>query len=250
MARWKTFLPVTVLPLLLTAVPSGERTANQVAVPARQPLHLADETTPNISLDFIEEGKKRVFVEKLLPLILKANKEVLKERAFVLSVKDKEKLSQAELQRLRFLFEKYRTTDVAELIRRVDAVPVSLILAQAAIESGWGTSRFFLEGNNSFGIYTYRQENCIKAKKANVCLKAYDSLYHCVEDYIYNMNVGWAYEDFRRAREKGEDVFTLAETLNRYSTAGKDYVRLVKDVIKKNRFVFLDLALGSAGFGR
>ncbi|RUM41072.1 MAG: mannosyl-glycoprotein endo-beta-N-acetylglucosamidase, partial [Desulfurobacterium sp.] len=88
--------------------------------------------------------RKKKFIDVLLPEILIANEKVLKEREFLLRVLRKQEISEEEKTELRRLKKKYRTNDFKELLRRINTVPVSLILAQGAIESGWGTSRFFI----------------------------------------------------------------------------------------------------------
>jgi Bax protein len=188
----------------------------------------------------IKERKKK-FIDVLLPEILIANEKVLKEREFLLKVLRKQKVSEEEKTELKRLKKKYRTNDFKELLRRVNTVPVSLVLAQGAIESGWGTSRFFIEGNNVFGIYAFRPTNKkLKAKNNDVYLKAYDDILQSVEDYIYNLNVGWAYEEFRKAREKGADLDSLIRALIYYSTERDNYVRLLENVIEKNHLTLYD----------
>ncbi len=196
------------------------------------------------------ERKKR-FIEIMLPLIERANKEVLKERAFLLKIirtgcrdrKDKEKLDS--------LKKKYKADSLEELLLRVDAVPTSLVLAQAAVESGWGTSRFFYEANNAFGMYTFKNgAKCLKAKGSNACLKVYDNLYESVKDFIYNINVGWAYKDFREKRAAGASVFVLADALDKYSTLGNGYAEIVKKVIRTNNFTTFDSDYTYAGDSR
>ena len=212
-------------------------------LPIRYPSHVSLKGLP------VEERKKK-FVELLLPLIKQANREVLSERSFILKVKDRKNLTETERKEIRRLMEKYRAKSIEELLLKVNSVPVSLILAQGAIESGWGTSRFFTEANNIFGIYSFKGQKCLKAKGSNACLKIYDNLYSSVKDYIYNLNVGWAYRKFRELRAKGADIFTLAESLELYSTKKKEYVELVKNVVKKNnleRFDEPELASNSLG---
>ncbi len=197
----------------------------------------------------LKERKKK-FIELMVPLIREANREILAERRFILSVKVKEKLTEQERKRLQNLMKKYRAKTIDGLLLKVNTVPVSLILAQGAIESGWGTSRFFTEANNVFGIYSFKGKKCLKAKESNACLKVYDNLYSSVKDYIYNLNVGWAYRKFRELRAKGADIYTLAESLELYSTKKKEYVELVKNVVKKNhleRFDEPELASNSSG---
>jgi len=183
----------------------------------------------------VKERKKR-FVEIMLPLIEKANREVLKERAFLLKVKEKKELSQEEREKLEELKKKYRAESIEELLEKVNTVPPGLVLAQAALESGWGTSRFFKEANNAFGIYTFKEKKCLKARGYNFCVRKYPSLYASVKDYIYNLNVGWAYRDFRRLRSKGADIYTLTKSLVKYSELKDEYTQLVNGIIKKNGF--------------
>jgi len=185
--------------------------------------------------------RKKKFIDVLLPEILIANEKVLKEREFLLKVLRKQEVSEEEKTELKRLKKKYRTDDLKELLRRVNTVPVSLVLAQGAIESGWGTSRFFIEGNNVFGIYVFRPTNKkLKAKNNDVYLKVYDDILQSVEDYIYNLNVGWAYEEFRKAREKGVNLGSLIRPLIYYSTERDNYVRLLENVIEKNHLTFYD----------
>ena len=185
--------------------------------------------------------RKKKFIDVLLPEILIANEKVLKEREFLLRVLRKQEISEEEKTELRRLKKKYRTNDFKELLRRINTVPVSLILAQGAIESGWGTSRFFIEGNNVFGIYVFRPTNKkLKARNNDVYLKVYDDILQSVEDYIYNLNVGWAYEEFRKAREKGADLGSLIQALIYYSTERDNYVRSLENVIGKNHLTLYD----------
>jgi len=199
----------------------------------RYPSHVSLKGLP------VEERKQK-FIELLVPLIRQANREVLAERNFILKVKGKKRLTESEKAELQHLMNKYRAKSIEELLLKVNTVPVSLILAQGAIESGWGTSRFFTEANNIFGIYSFKGTRCLKAKKSKACLKVYDNLYSSVKDYIYNLNVGWAYRKFRELRAKGADIYTLAESLELYSTKKKEYVELVKSVVKKNNLERFD----------
>ena len=188
----------------------------------------------------VKERKKK-FIDVLLPEILIANEKVLKEREFLLRVLREQEMSEKEKTELERLKKKYRTDDLKELLEKVNSVPVSLILAQGAIESGWGTSRFFIEGNNVFGIYVFRPTNKkLKARNNDVFLKTYDDILQSVEDYIYNLNVGWAYEEFRKAREKGANLDSLIRALIYYSTERDNYVRLLENVIEKNHLTLYD----------
>ncbi|SMP16535.1 Bax protein [Desulfurobacterium pacificum] len=206
----------------------------------------------HVSLSYLPpKERKKEFIKLMLPLIEKANEEVMKERKFLLSIKGKKKLTPLEEKKLKELKKKYKADSYEELLKRVNIVPVSLVLAQAAIESGWGTSRFFTEANNAFGIYSYsKKRKCLKAKKSGACLKVYPDLYESVKDYIYNINVSWAYKDFRDARSKGASLDTLIKELEKYSVMRKQYTELVKNVIKNNNLTDFDgYALSFTGSG-
>ncbi|RUM91708.1 MAG: mannosyl-glycoprotein endo-beta-N-acetylglucosamidase [Thermovibrio sp.] len=192
--------------------------------------------------------RKKEFVRILLPLIRMANREVLNERKLIIEVAKKAKLSDLEKERLSFLMKKYRAENIDELLKRVNTVPPSLILAQGAIESGWGTSRFFTEANNIFGVYSFKGARCMKAKYSNACLKVYDNLLDSIRDYIYNLNISWAYRRFRELRAEGADVHTLVKSLDLYSTKREEYEELVWKIIVKNnlqRFDSIELASSS-----
>ena len=140
--------------------------------------------------------------------------------------------------------------DVDELLRRVDAVPPSLALAQAAIESGWGTSRFAVEGNALFGQRTWDRGDGIapaeRAVGATHAVKAFPSLADSVGAYMLNLNRASAYRKFRdrraELRRRGGPLsgLELAETLTLYSTERANYVRKVAAIIRQNRLQAFD----------
>ena len=198
------------------------------------------------SIDDVEL-RKRVFIRILTPAAMVALSEVRKERNALINILKKmngQKITDASLDSIDkdervFLWaivKKYRSNDPSELLKRIDEVPLNLILAQAAIESNWGTSRFAIEGNNLFGIWTYRHQG-IKPKKSrpgdNHKVARYPSILDSVRDYIYNLNVGWAYKDFREARTKTKDAVELASYLSKYSEKGELYIKLVKALSRK-----------------
>jgi len=128
------------------------------------------------------------------------------------------------------------------LLRRVDVVPVSLVLAQAAQESGWGTSRFALESNNLFGIWTWNEDAgsvpLNRPDDATHLVRVYPDIEASVRAYLHNINIGFAYTDFRdlraemRAAGKPLDPFSLAGALDRYSTAGDMYVNDIRVMLR------------------
>ena len=128
----------------------------------------------------------------------------------------------------------YETTDISKQI------PKELIIAQAALETGWGKSRFANEGNNLFGIRTFNKDEdwllpitWDQEKWIGWGVKVYETRCDSVKDYVRILNEVFAYEEFREARSNGADVYQLADTLTKYATK-KNYTSLIKQVIKHN----------------
>lgn len=128
----------------------------------------------------------------------------------------------------------YETTDISKQI------PKELIIAQAALETGWGKSRFANEGNNLFGIRTFNKDSKWllpitwgQTKWIGWGVKVYETRCDSVKDYVRILNEVFAYEEFREARSNGADVYQLADTLTKYATK-KNYTSLIKQVIKHN----------------
>ena len=133
---------------------------------------------------------------------------------------------------------------VEQLLRRVDAIPVSLVLAQAANESAWGTSRFAVDGNNLFGQWCY-EEGCgfvplERADKASHEVKKFNTIAAAVSAYFKNLNSHASYQHFRRMRarmrdqEKILDPIQLAYGLGSYSQRGDNYIDEVQTIIRQN----------------
>mgnify|MGYP003676228495 FL=1 len=133
---------------------------------------------------------------------------------------------------------------VDELLLRVDVIPASLVLAQAANESAWGTSRFALEGNNIFGQWCF-EEGCgivpnRRVQGATHEVKSFDSIKASIEGYFRNINTHHLYVDFRaeraRLRQLGHrlDPIALVEGLERYSQRGENYIDEVQTLIQQN----------------
>ncbi len=140
----------------------------------------------------------------------------------------------------------YKVSDLPSLLRRVKPHQPSLVLAQAAIESGWGRSRFFKEAANAFGVWAGSSKGAtIKARGSrdgkSVHLRSYANLLEAVEDYYRVLATG-PYRDFRMAREQGEDPLSLARHLDRYSEKGKAYTRSLVNVIEHNDLLRFDQA--------
>ena len=119
-------------------------------------------------------------------------------------------------------------------------IPKALIIAQAALETGWGTSRFANEGNNLFGIRTFNEDDewllpitWDQNKWIGWGVKVYETKCDSVRDYVRILNEVWAYEDLREARDNGADAYELADHLTKYASK-PTYTKLVKQLIKYN----------------
>ncbi len=191
--------------------------------------------------------KKEKFIDIVLPSILIANFKIKSKRTKVIKIRKKlekgEKLTYSEKRFLSDILREYKTDTLEELLKRLNIVPVSMALAQAAIESGWGSSRFFTEGNNVYGMWTFKKDrkNKLKAKNNRVYLKTYPDILTSVEDYIYSLNVSWAYEKLRFVRLKSYDPMILSNYLEKYSILRKKYVKRVKTVIMENNLEKYDI---------
>lgn len=182
------------------------------------------------------QTRKSVFFRVLLPLVLAENARILRQRERLQDVLRADESPAADSPQDRFLrqlMEEYRVqgdpADAglrAELLRRVDMIPVALVLAQAANESGWGTSRFAREGNNLFGVWTYQDGAGIvpaaRPEGETHALRVFDSLRDSVRDHLHNLNIGHAYGELRslraqiRAQGGALDSLVLAGGLLRY----------------------------------
>ncbi|MEX2468576.1 MAG: glucosaminidase domain-containing protein [Pseudohongiellaceae bacterium] len=211
--------------------------------------------------------KKQQFFDYLQDYVVAENRRVLALRDEVASlavlVNSGVGLSSSgERQRFLELAEAYRI-DAAELndrgiaatlMRRVDAIPVSMALAQAANESAWGTSRFALEGFNLFGQWCY-EEGCglvplRRLEGASHEVEEFKSVEEAVAAYFYNINTHPSYLGLRELREEmrrhGEplDSMRLVAGLGRYSERGLNYVDEVQTLIEQNGLMTRDRALG------
>lgn len=130
---------------------------------------------------------------------------------------------------------------IDSLLFHVDIIPDKLVMAQAAIETGWGQSRFVREANNYFGLRCFRPGCGIPAadvENPTFWVKSYPSVEASVKEYLWNLNIGHAYDDLRTIRDelrsRGEepDALEMATALERYSEIGSDYIKLLISVIE------------------
>ncbi len=203
----------------------------------------------------IESTKKRkdLFIKIVLPLILSENNRILRDRDILFKVLNKNNNTKSERRWLEKKFKQYGVVnkDVSTLKIRMDIIPVSLALAQAAKETGWGTSRFAIEGNALFGQWTYSGEG-IKPAAADKGDKhkvmAFSVLKSSVRAYQRNLNTHKSYKAFRKERaiqrdnEQNLDSSLLANYLGSYAETGDEYVKILKQIIDQNNLKDFDKA--------
>jgi len=205
------------------------------------------------------KARKSLFIRGMLPLVLQANEAVRKDRQRLLKLMARgaalgatDQTWVAELAE-RYGIEKLEgKARLKELKRRVDIVPPSMALAQAAEESGWGTSRFAVEANAVFGQWTYKKgQGIVPAKRDEGKrheVKAFEGLRHSIAAYIGNLNTHWAYVDFRIAREQARRQggrltgSALLPTLKRYSQRGEAYLKTIGTIMRVNGLSAYDRA--------
>ena len=204
---------------------------------------------------FTLQERKKNFITDLLPIIKKANQDILEKRTFFFKVKKKiqnNNLNVLEAAILKKLFNEFRVknNDLTELKKRIDIVPISLAIAQAAIESGWGTSRFALEGNAYFGqkVIGVKVNGIRPTDSENPLIKVrtFENLDDSVKAYLNNLNTHFAYKNFRKSRNelrsfgKTLEGRVLVNQLKQYSELGDEYIYNVQKIIKKNNLSKFD----------
>ncbi len=190
--------------------------------------------------------KKKKFIAYMLPQILIVNHKIEQKRKTIIKIKDKlkneEDLTEGEEAFLTKLLTEYKAKSIDELIERLHTNPPSLILAQAIAESGWGTSRFYLEAKNAFGITAFNRTkyDAVKMYGANIYLRKYDKIIDSIQDYYYSINVSWAFKRFRKVRLSTQDPFKLSKHLTYYSTLREVYIKRITRIIKINNLKKFD----------
>lgn len=239
-------------PMTLTALNDVDKRKLLARLNYADPLPDTKEV-PDFSAIKNTEERKRAFFDYLTPYIEHENARLLKLRAQVLDVQDKMrasgKLSDEEYAFLFSLFDEFKLENaeaddagVAELLMRVDMIPASLVLTQAAVESGWGGSRFAVDGYNFFGQW------CFKVGCGVVPAKRLPGKYHevakfphagaSIKAYFYNINTFYMYDDLRKIRskmrqEEGKIITErLVTGLAKYSERGQHYVAEITSMIQ------------------
>ena len=199
----------------------------------------------------IQKKRKDFFIQIILPLILKENNNIKLDRKRLFSIINKSNNTKLEKKWLDKKYKQYGipSKDLSILKIRMDEVPVSLAIAQAAKETGWGTSRFAQEGNALFGQWTWSGEG-LKPKDAEKNeghkVMKFNVLQASVRAYQRNLNTHSSYSEFRKERaklrDKGSvlDSLVLVKHLDQYAETGNQYVEVLKKIIKQNNLKDFD----------
>ena len=200
------------------------------------------------------QKKKDTFIKIVMPLIIDENSKILDNRKKLFKILGKQNNSRGEKVWLKRRFEDYeiKNEDVTELKVRMDIIPVSIAIAQAAKESGWGTSRFALEGNAMFGQWTYGKDGIAplerEKNKGHKILK-FPMLRSSVQAYKNNLNTHSGYKEFRKKRadlrRKNQNIsgLELVNYLHNYAATGKEYTDILKKIINQNSLTDFDNAI-------
>tara|TARA_B110000881_G_C18582761_1_gene522799 strand:+ start:1036 stop:2169 length:1134 start_codon:yes stop_codon:yes gene_type:complete len=204
-------------------------------------------------MKMIENTKKRkkLFIKIILPLILEENNRIRIDRKKFFTILNKNKNTKSEKKWIEKKFKQYGVVnkDFSTLKVRMDEIPVSLIIAQAAKETGWGTSRFAIEGNALFGQWTYTGEGIKPANSESESthkVMKFKILQASVRAYQRNLNTHSSYKKFRLARaelrdkNKNLNSIILADFLDKYAETGLEYVRILKQIISQNNLTDFD----------
>ncbi|MGB1360548.1 MAG: glucosaminidase domain-containing protein [Alphaproteobacteria bacterium] len=221
-------------------------------VPRIQPNHMPKDLNTITDVKY----KKEMFIKLMLPMAIDINNNIISKQKMLSEIEgnfnDNENLNAKDLKNLRYLGVKFgvkiKTKDIGGTIKKlkikVQPIPVSLILAQAIVESGWGTSRFAILGNALFGQWTYNSKSDLipinRDDGKTHSIKSFTSPYQSMKAYTSNINRNGAYKKLRAIRNNissNNNKVTgtaLADGLINYSQEREKYVKKIKTIIKSN----------------
>ena len=229
---------------------SYSKNSQAYSLPGASQAFTENSTIPDFSTYTDTKQKKSDFFSFLLPRVIKSNEKILTERAFLTGLNINSVLSKSDNKKMYQLADKYNVKDTesktvySELLKRIDIVPPSLVLAQAANESAWGTSRFARKANNLFGQWCYVKGCGIIPLKRGSNEKhevaKFRSIQGSITSYMLNLNTQFSYEDLRSIRQEMRESnktitgYKLANGLLKYSTRREAYVHEIQSMIKFN----------------
>ncbi|HEX5172236.1 MAG TPA: glucosaminidase domain-containing protein [Cyclobacteriaceae bacterium] len=182
---------------------------------------------------------KHTFISVVLPAVLVAKHNMKEDSLRLARLTKKKHWSKSDSALYLELKNQFRAKDLDNLLARMGSLPNSIVLAQAAVETGWGQSRFFLEGNNVFGIWSYnanepRIQTSRDRENTSVFVRSYENISESISDYFKTLASARAYYALRKARLETNDPFKLLPHLKYYSERRTAYTDQLKSVILKN----------------
>jgi Bax protein len=192
----------------------------------------------------VPEAKEK-FVAAVLPAILVAKHETEKLKIKVDRLATKRRWRKADSAFYNETRARFKADSLEDLVRRIGTLPNSIILAQAAVESGWGKSRFFLEANNLFGVWSFNADEPriaagVSRRDRTVYIRAYGNISESILHYFVVLGSANAYADLREARLTETSPFALLKHLENYSERRSAYTELLKEMILQNSFTRYD----------
>ena len=189
--------------------------------------------------------KKETFIKIVLPLVVAENQKILDDKNKLNKILLNKKTSEKNKYWLRQKLKEYKVQNgkIKELEKRMDIIPISIAIAQAAKESGWGTSRFALEGNAIFGQWTWNGKGIApldRAKEKSHKILRFPILRASVKAYKNNLNTHKSYRLFRekrnelRSKKKSINGLKLIHTLDSYAQTGEKYTKILAQIIEQN----------------
>ena len=202
--------------------------------------------TNSVSLSSLTVSqKKQKFIDMMIPSILVAKHQMRLDKERVASLIIKHDISLQDEKWLEEKRKEFHALDNYELHNKMESHPTSIVIAQAIIESGWGTSKFFQKANNVFGVWSFnKQDNRMAASKKRgdrtIYLKKYKSMEESIYDYFVTLARKDSYKLFQKERLITQDPYKLVNYLIKYSERGESYTKELKDMIRRNRLSAYD----------
>ena len=199
-------------------------------------------TAKNVPKKMSVAVKKERFYYLLAPAIEKVYNELLIQYSEV----KKDLKSGSNAEKIAGLKKTYKVKSDKALLLALKPHPQSIALAQAAMESAWATSRFFVKANNVFGVWsTNKNKPRIAAGEKRggtktIWLRKFDSIEESVREYYEMMGRGRAYKDFRKVRYETNDVYKIVKELNHYSEIGEKYTKELSSMVRYNKLTKYD----------
>lgn len=189
--------------------------------------------------------RKKAFIDIVLPSILLVQDRITTDRGRIEEIINMDEIITADTAFVIAMKKSYKVSSIYDLPSRMITPPICIIMAQAALESGWGTSRFFLEGNNIFGMWSYstnhdRLAAGEKRGERQIYVRKFTDIYASVLNYYQTLGRLRAYSKFRESLKTETDPYIIVGYLNKYSERGESYTNTVASLIRQNEMIKYD----------